>query len=172
MNIARLLDTNLIDLDFEVELPHVVDPDDDDADELSDKRKAENKEAILDGLVRLLERSDQVGNRNKLLTDFIHRERKATTAIGHGIAIPHVRTYQSKELIIGVAINQAGYDFDSPDGEPVRMFFVMAAPNYDESLYLKVFKALAELFQFDYFRERLIQAEEEYDIVRAFQDMI
>ncbi|GAB4326171.1 MAG: PTS sugar transporter subunit IIA [Candidatus Zixiibacteriota bacterium] len=170
MNIARLLDTNLIDLHFSVELPHV--PDEDGPQELSDKHKAENKEAIIDGLVRLLERSDKIGNRNKLLTDFIHRERKATTAIGYGIAIPHIRTYQAKELIIGVAISQDGYEFDSPDGEPVRMFFVMAAPNYDESLYLKVFKALAELFQFDYFRDRLLQAEEPYDIVRAFQDMV
>lgn len=170
MNIARLLDTNLIDLHFSVELPHI--PDDEEPQELSDKHKAENKEAILDGLVRLLERSEQIGNRSKLLTDFIHRERKATTAIGHGIAIPHIRTYQAKELIIGVAISREGYDFDSPDGEPVRMFFVMAAPNYDDSLYLKVFKALAELFRFDYFRERLLEAEEEYDIVRAFQDMV
>ena len=172
MNIARLLDTKLIDLHFSVELTHVTDSDDDDQEDLSARHKEQNKEAILDGLVSILERSDQVGNRNKLLTDFINRERKATTAIGHGIAIPHIRTYQTKELVLGVAINQEGYEFGAPDGAPVKMFFFMAAPNYDESLYLKVFKSLAELFCFDYFRERLLAAEQEYDIVRAFQEMV
>ena len=173
MNIARLLDTALIDLHFQVDLPHAGAGDDesDDTEELSDKQKRENKEAIIDGLVQLLERSPHVGNRNKLLTDFINRERKATTAIGFGIAIPHIRTYQAKELIIGVAVSDVGYEFDAPDGEPVRLFFVMAAPNYDDSLYLRVFKALAEVLQFDYFRERLLNAEEEYDIIRAFQEM-
>lgn len=171
MNIARLLDTALIDLHFEVDLKHTGETGDDDADELSEKQKRENKEAILDGLVTVLERSPHVGNRTKLLTDFVNRERKATTAIGFGIAIPHIRTYQAKELIIGVGVSATGYDFDAPDGEPVRLFFVMAAPNYDDSLYLRVFKAMAEVFQFDYFRERLLSAEQEYDIIRAFQEM-
>ena len=172
MNIARLLDPKLIDLHFSVELPHTAGDGDDEAEPLKDKQKTDNKEALLDGLVGLLERSDHIANRSKLLTDLINRERKATTAIGYGIAIPHVRTYQARELVIGVAISHEGYDFDAPDGEPVRIFFVMAAPNYDDSLYLKVFKSLAELFQFDYFRERLLDAKQEYDIIRAFQEMV
>ncbi len=122
-------------------------------------------------MVGLLERSDVIGNRSKLLTEFINRERKATTAIGHGIAIPHVRTLQAKELVIGVARSDMGYDFDAPDGEPVRLFFVMAAPSYDDSLYLKVFKALAEVLRFDYFRERLLEIEQEFEIIRAFREM-
>ena len=82
-----------------------------------------------------------------------------------------MRTLQAKELIFGVALAPDGYDFDAPDGEPVRMFFVMAAPPYDDNLYLRLFKALAEVLQFDYFRERLLRAEEEYDIIRSFQEM-
>jgi mannitol/fructose-specific phosphotransferase system IIA component (Ntr-type) len=75
-------------------------------------------------------------------------------------------------LVIGVARSEQGYDFDAPDGEPVKLFFVMAAPSYgDETLYLKVFKALAEALRFDYFREKLLNAASAHEIIRAFGEM-
>jgi len=172
MNIARLLTTDLIKL--RMETPRYSEGDDSDGDESEPSKKQirEQKRAVLDELVALLEKSGRIGNRNKLLNEFENREKKATTAIGHGIAIPHIRTLQAKELVIGVALaSEEGYDFDSPDGQPVKLFFVMAAPTYDDNLYLRLFKALAEVLQFDYFRERLMNAEQEYDIIRAFQDM-
>lgn len=172
MNIARLLNTDLIKLHMET--PRVSEGDDSDGDdeEPSEREIRAQKRAVLDELVTLLERSGHVGNRNKLLNELENREKKATTAIGHGIAIPHIRTLQAKELVIGVALSpDEGYDFDAPDGQPVKLFFVMAAPPYDDNLYLRLFKALAEVLKFDYFRERLLHAEQEYDIIRAFQEM-
>jgi len=171
MNIARHLHTDLIKLRMETPGPSASDDSDAEDDEPSERQKRGQKRAVLDELVGLLERSGRIGNRSKLLNEFENRERKATTAIGHGIAIPHVRTLQAKELIIAVALAPQGYDFDAPDGEPVKIFFVMAAPSYDDNLYLRVFKALAEVLRFDYFRERLLSAEQEYDIIRAFQEM-
>jgi PTS system fructose-specific IIC component len=167
MNIARLLDPALIKLSMDT-IIEPVKP----GSEKSLRQKREDKETILNELVSILERSDKVVNRTKLLTDFVNRERKASTATGHGIAFPHIRTYQAKELVIGFARSKDGYDFDSPDGELVHLFFVMAAPCYgDESLYLRVFKALAEVLRFDYFRERLMTVETEYEIIRAFGEM-
>ncbi|MFQ6031289.1 MAG: PTS sugar transporter subunit IIA [Candidatus Zixiibacteriota bacterium] len=129
------------------------------------------KEAILKELVDLLEISGKVGNKRKLLLDLVNREKKATTGIGHGLALPHVRTMQAKEFIMGLARSKKGYDFDSLDKKPVRLFFVMAAPPYDDALYLKVFKALAEILRFDYFREELLNASSEYEILRAIKRM-
>ncbi|MBI5867438.1 MAG: PTS sugar transporter subunit IIA [candidate division Zixibacteria bacterium] len=169
MNISRLLRTDLIKLRMETTAGSEEDAED--GVERTAKQKREDKEKVIEELVELLERSGKTGNHNKLLTDFINRERKATTAIGHGIAIPHIRSYQAKELLIGVALADPGYEFDAPDGELVRMFFVMAAPPYDDNLYLKLFKGLAELLRFDYFRERLLQASSEFDIIRAFEEM-
>ena len=151
MNISRFLKEELIDLDFSVEQeppPEVSN---------SDKWKVRNKERILTRLVDILELSGKTVNRSKLLTDFINRERKATTGIGDGIAVPHVRSMQAKELIIGFARTKDGYDFGSLDGEPTRLFFVMAAPPYDDNLYLKIFKALSESVQYESFREELLQ---------------
>ncbi|MEW5701338.1 MAG: PTS sugar transporter subunit IIA [Candidatus Zixiibacteriota bacterium] len=166
MNISRLLDASLIELAMSTRI--VEDPDN---PVKSARRRRLDQETILDELVSILERSGKVGNRSKLLVEFINRERKAPTAIGYGIAIPHVRTYQVRELVIGVGRSAEGYDFGAPDDEPVRLFFVMAAPSYDDNLYLRVFKSLAEVLQFDYFRQRLMETNSVFEIIRTFEEM-
>ena len=165
MNISRFLSEDLIDLDFKADQEEAPE------ESNSNKWRERNKERILEQLVKLLEKSDRTGNNTKLLNDFIHRERKATTGIGHGIAIPHIRSMQAKEFIMGFARSRAGFDFDSLDGEPTHVFFIMAAPPYDDNLYLKVFKALAESLQYESFRQELMSAEEPYDIIRAFRNV-
>ncbi len=156
---------NLIVLDFNVEL----EPEPGEA--TSDKWRENNKEKILKSLVDILARSGKTVNQSKLLTDFINRERKATTALGDGIAVPHVRTMQARDLIIAFARNKDGFDFDSIDGKPTKMFFAMAAPPYDDNLYLKVFKELSEKLIYESFREELMEAEEPYDIIHSFRMM-
>ncbi len=164
MNISRFLKEELIDLNFTAE----QEPPPEESN--SDKWKVRNKERILSKLVDILELSGKTVNRSKLLTDFINRERKATTGIGDGIAVPHVRSMQAKEFIIGFARAKDGIDFDSLDGKPTRLFFVMAAPPYDDNLYLKVFKALSESVQYESFREELLNVEEPYEVIRAFKN--
>jgi PTS system fructose-specific IIC component len=166
MNISRYLSPELIKLEMETDIE--IDPD---STLHPDKLLWKRKRAILCELVELLENSGKVGNPRKLLVDFLNREKKASTGIGHGIAIPHIRSMQAKEFIMGLARSGEGYDFDSLDNGSVHLFFVMAAPPYDDSLYLKVFKALAEILSFDYFREELLHASSEYEIIRAIKRM-
>lgn len=137
---------------------------------LTIKRVQERKEAIISECVELLDLSGKVGNKNKLLKDLFDREKKATTAIGKGIAIPHVRTMQAKELIMAIARSTEGYDFDAPDGEPVHIFVAMAAPPYDDNLYLRVFRALAQIFSYEGVYERIMAAKQPYDIIRVIQE--
>ncbi|MGB8658526.1 MAG: PTS sugar transporter subunit IIA [Candidatus Zixiibacteriota bacterium] len=166
MDISRYLKPELIKLEMETQVE--CDPD---CQLHPEKVLWTRKEAILSELADLLDRSGKVGNKKKLLLDFFNREKKATTGIGHGIAIPHIRTMQAKDFIMGLARSKGGYDFDSIDGGLVHLFFVMAAPPYDDTLYLKVFKTLAEILHFDYFREELLHASSEYEIIRAIKRM-
>lgn len=165
MSVWRYFKEELILLDFYAE----QEPEPEDS--ASEKWKKRNKERILSGLVDILEKSDKIINRCKLLTDFINRENKATTAIGEGIAVPHVRSMQAKDFVIALARNVDGYEFDSIDEQPVSLFFAMAAPPYDDNLYLRVFKELSMNLQHDYFRQELLDAEQPYDIIRAFKNM-
>lgn len=166
MEISRFLKPELVKLKMETEIDS-----DPDSQLHPDKLLWKRKQAILCELVELLERSGKVGNPKKLLVDFLNREKKASTGIGHGIAVPHIRSMQAKELIMGFARSVEGYDFDSMDNGSVHLFFVMAAPPYDDAVYLKVFKALAQMLRFDYFREELLKASSEYEIIRAIKKM-
>ena len=166
MEISRHLRTELIKLELETH----IEPDPE-TGELTKRLLREGKVRLLTEMVKLMEENGRIGNPTKLVTDLFNREKKASTAIGHGIAVPHVRTYQAKEFIMAVGRSIKGIEFEAPDNEPVHLFFCMAAPQYDDKLYLKVFKALAQNLQYDYFRDRLMAAESQSEIIRAFKDM-
>ncbi len=165
MNILRYMTEHQIKLEMET----VIDPPEE--EQSVEKWKEQAKSLVLLELVDLLDETHRVGNRNKLLIDFVNREKKATTAIGHGIAFPHVRSMQATEFMIGFARSKDGYEFDAPDNEPVHLFFVMAAPPYDDTLYLKVFKALAEMLQYEPFREELMTVQSPGEVLRAIRAM-
>lgn len=129
------------------------------------------KETILTELCELLDRSGKVSNKKKLANDLFNREKKASTAIGKQIAMPHVRTMQAKEFILAVGRRDEGYEFEAPDGLPVRLFLCMAAPPYDDNLYLKIFKALAERISYPGFVENLLKASDPHMIIRAFREL-
>ncbi len=123
------------------------------------------KERILAELVGLMEKSDRVGNPSKLLIDMINRERKATTGIGHGIAIPHVRTMHTRQLTMAAALCPEGIDFGAIDEQPVYFFLAMVAPKYADTLYLHLYKKLAKFFRYDWALPLLLNAKNEHDVI-------
>jgi mannitol/fructose-specific phosphotransferase system IIA component (Ntr-type) len=129
------------------------------------------KELLLDELVEILDPTGKIGNRKKLILDFSNRERKASTGIGKGFAIPHIRSMQAKDFIIAFARSNVGYEYDAIDGQPVKFFFIMAAPPYDDTLYLKVFKAISELVSFDSFGDQLMAATEPFDVIKIVRSL-
>jgi len=165
LNIARFMSEELIKLELETVTPEYVEG------SSVEKWRQRSKEMVLDELVSVLEASGQIGNRTKFLTDFVNRERKATTAIGYGLAIPHIRSMQAKNFMLGFARSSRGYDFGALDEEPTRLFFVMAAPPYDDMQYLRVFKALAETLRYESFREELLSLQTPYEVIRAVESM-
>jgi PTS system fructose-specific IIC component len=166
LNISRCLNPELIKMELQTNLE--FDPE----NNLSPQKMLwQTKYAILEELVDLLDSSGKVCNKRKLFIDLFNREKKASTGIGKGIAFPHVRTMQARDFVMGFARSTKGYDFDSLDQMPVHLFFVMVAPPYDDSLYLKVFRSLASLLQYDSLREQLLTAESQHEIIRAIRSM-
>ncbi|MEK7465809.1 MAG: PTS sugar transporter subunit IIA [Planctomycetota bacterium] len=136
-----------------------------------EKHRADLKEGALSELCDLLDSSGKTGNKSKLLTDLVNRERKSTTAVGMGVAIPHVRTMQAKEMIIAFARCSEGLDFEAQDGEPVKLFFAMVAPPYDDKTYLSIYKEIGSLILKEESRQRLLDAKNEHEIIRVFQTL-
>ena len=164
-NISRYMDPALIKLDMTTVPPEMP--------ENGSRKKwlFGLKEILLDELVDILDPTGKIGNRKKLHLDFFNRERKASTGIGKGFAIPHIRSMQAREFMIGFGRSLEGYEYDAIDGAPVHFFFIMAAPPYDDSLYLKVFKAISELVSFASFSDQLMQAGEPYDVIKIVRSL-
>ncbi len=174
MRLPRYLKEDQIELAFAPELPPRPEEGEADAPH-PDRVKWNEREAVLDALVVLLERSGAVANRRKLLADLVNRERKATTGLGRGIALPHVRTPNAKGFAIAVArAPEPGLEWDSVDGEPVRLFIAMVAPAYDDKFYVKVERDLAAAFasEDDPFLDELLAAEESGEVVRLLSRVV
>jgi mannitol/fructose-specific phosphotransferase system IIA component (Ntr-type) len=165
MNLSRYLSEDLVKLEMTTECDPMPE------NGSVDKWRLKCKEMILSELVDLLDHGARIGNRSKLLLDFVNREKKATTGIGRGVAVPHIRSLQAKEFMLAFARSSHGYDFDALDHEPTYLFFVMASPPYDDNMYLKAFKTLAEMLQYESFREELKSVKSPGEVIRAIRAM-
>ncbi len=126
------------------------------------------KEQIINELADLLYATGNVSNRSKLFTDLWNREKKASTAVGRGVAIPHIRSKQVTEPVLGFVRCDKGVEFDAPDGEPVHYFVVIVGASYRPDLYMGIYKALAQIFTSDRIHETLEEVYVVGQIYRIF----
>lgn len=168
MNFRRFLPQQAIRLELRTrlepdgDLPEGFDP-------MSRQNQNRIREGVITEMCELLAESGQVANQNRLFKDLLNREKKAVTAIGLGIAFPHVRTLQVKSFIMAFGRSSEGLPFEAPDDEPVRLFFAMAAPPYDDRTYLKVYKSLSKLLLNPEHYELFLSAKEPSEILRALE---
>jgi len=127
------------------------------------------RDEILEEICDLLEASGAVTSRSKLFRDLQNREKKAGTAVGGGVAIPHVRTLQAREFAMCFARSGEGLPFRAPDGEPVRLFFGLVAPPYEDRQYLRVYASLAGVLRDAESAHELLSAEEPSEVLRTLE---
>ncbi len=121
--------------------------------------RAKTKDGILKELADLLAQDREVRDPKILLEMLRKREALGSTAIGAGVAIPHGRSLAIANIKILFARHQKGVDFDSPDGKPVHLFFLIVAPPLDRNNeYLPLLGQIAELVKDVAARESLMKA--------------
>jgi PTS system fructose-specific IIC component len=108
---------------------------------------------------------------NRLRCDLVNREKKATTGLSNGVAVPHVRTREAREFVVAFARSTPGLEFDSLDGQPAHLFIALVAPPYDDTLYLRIYKQLAEAFVNKDAARILMVARDEGEVIRAFKEL-
>ena len=126
------------------------------------------KRAVLDKITDLLYASGNIKNRSKLFTDLYNREKKATTALERGFAIPHVRTMEAREFTVALMRCPEGVDFGALDENPTYLFLAMVAPPYDDKLYLRVYRSIAKGISENLMSE-LMEAESVGEVYRALR---
>ncbi len=164
MNLTRYMSTDLMIM----RMPPPEEPPDN-PDLNLEKWRQRQKEKILALFVDLLETSGKVLHRRKLLNDFINRERKASTALADGIAIPHVRSRYVRDLMIAFARSFEGIDFDALDGQPTHLFFIIVSPGQMGDIHIKIYKQLAMMFEYSDIYDQLMQANDPGEVLRIIR---
>ena len=120
--------------------------------------KAADKRDIIEKMTILMEKSGNLTDRKQYLKGVLEREEEGTTGIGEGIAIPHAKNAAVKRAGLAAMVLKEEVDYDSLDGEPVKLIFMIAAPENGANEHLQALARLSTMLMDDSFREELIQA--------------
>ncbi len=133
--------------------------------ELLDKRSISldaapaDKKATLDLAVELMANSGKLSDVEKYRAQVYAREKESTTGIGEGIAIPHGKCDAVKAPGLAAMVIRNGVEYDSLDGEPVTLLFLIAAPNTKENVHLDVLSKLSVMLMDENFTASLKNAK-------------
>ncbi|MBI3785640.1 MAG: PTS sugar transporter subunit IIA [Deltaproteobacteria bacterium] len=132
--------------------------------------KGTTKDAVLRELAERLAANYPEIDAARLLDVLWERERLGSTAIGDGIAIPHGKLSSVKGVIAAFGRHTAGVNFDSLDGKPTRLIFLLVAPAESVGLHLKALARVSRLLKEVDFRQRLLTAPDESSLYRAMRE--
>ena len=136
------------------------------------KTQGGSKEHIVKELVQLLVVAGIIKERDvsKLVQILMKRESLGSTGIGQGVAIPHGKTDAVDRLVAAFGVSRAGVNFDSLDGEPVALFFLLIAPEDSAGPHLKALARISRLLKDKHFRDSLRSAKDEKALVKIIRD--
>ncbi len=132
--------------------------------------RGESKADVLGELAQCLCRAHPEVVFDRLLGVLNERERLGSTAIGDGIAIPHGKLRGITQILGVFGRTTRGVDFDSLDGNPTNLFFLLVAPEDSASLHLKALARVSRLFKDAAFRQRLLEAPDAAELYRLLKE--
>lgn len=121
--------------------------------------KASGKMDVIDKMVSLMEKGGHLSDTKAYKQAVLKREAEGTTGIGEGVAIPHAKTNAVLNPGLAAMTLPDGVDFESLDGHPVRLVFMIAAPDSKANVHLEVLSRLSVLLMDQRFREHLLHAK-------------
>lgn len=126
---------------------------------------ATNKTEAIHMLADLMEASGCLRDKDVYLADVLAREEAGSTGLGDGIATPHAKSKGVATAGLAAMVIPEGIDFDSIDGKPARLFFMIAAPEGEADAHIELLSRLAMMVIDPDFREALIHAKSVYDFL-------
>ena len=130
--------------------------------------KASTKDEIIEEMVGLLLSAGVIEKKHKakIVEVLMAREALGSTAIGQGVAIPHGKIDCVHNLVAGLGISKKGINFDSLDGEPAYIFFLLIAPLDSAGPHLKALARISRFLKDKYVREHLIAVKDEKAVLK------
>lgn len=116
-----------------------------DEDMILTRLEARDREGVLREMVARLEAGEKIASRENILDKLIKREELGTTAIGHGVAVPHCRTNGTKAPLLLLGLSKEGVPFESVGGKRSHVFFLLVSPEDNPKASLRLLAAIAAL---------------------------
>lgn len=126
-----------------------------------------SKDMVIDELIRTLDKAGKLADANKFKEAILAREAQSTTGIGEGIAIPHAKTNAVKTPAIVFGRSTAGIDYESLDGQPAHLFFMIAASEGANNAHLQTLSRLSSFLMDMDFRKTLQTASSVDEVLAA-----
>ena len=132
--------------------------------------KATGKTDVLNQCVDLMAKSGKIADVEKYRKGVFAREDEGTTGIGMGIAIPHCKSDAVKKAGLAAMVVKNGVDFESLDGTPAKIIFLIAAPNTEDNVHLQVLSKLSVMLMDEHFTNSLINANSVDEFLSIIDD--
>ncbi len=133
--------------------------------------KAKDKIQAIEELLDVLVKQKLIKNKKPILTRVIDRERLESTAIGHGVALPHARVDTGQDIAVVVGRSAAGIDFDSIDKKKVHIIILIVWNPSIPGLFNHLFAGLAQFLRNPGFRKRLFEAKNRTELLNVINEI-
>ncbi len=130
------------------------------------------KQQALDELIDVLDRAGKLNDKNSARQAVIERESQLSTGLGNGIAVPHGKTNAVTELVAAFGIKQEGIQFDSADGQPAHIFFMLVSPLDVSGPHIKALASIARFLRVKDNRDLLLKAKSPTEVLSIFESDI
>lgn len=129
-----------------------------------------DKWTLIEDLVDLIVESGRATDREALLKAVVEREQQGSTGLERGIAIPHARSEGVEGVVGALVVSGDGIDFDSADGKPAHLIFLIVAPPHESTRYLKTLSAITFIGKSESKTSRLISASSPGEVVAVLEE--
>ena len=119
--------------------------------------KAKDKKEVLAELAEAITSHEPSLDKGSLVKILMERERLGSTGIGDGVAIPHGKFHGVSQPVVSFGRSREGLDFESMDGQPAYLFFLLVAPENSASIHLKALAKIAKILKNSSFRKVLME---------------
>ncbi len=131
--------------------------------------KSQDKKSAITELVDMMRKAGRIKNTSEIVEIVMEREKLGSTGIGQGVAIPHGKTDAVSVQIGALGISQKGVEFNSLDGEPVYIIFLLVGPAEVAGQHLKALSRISRLFKDKFFRQALREGATVEEVVKIIQ---
>jgi nitrogen PTS system EIIA component len=132
--------------------------------------KSPAKKEALSELCQLLKSSDKIADADAVVDALLAREKLGSTGIGQGVAIPHSKATSTQKTVAALGVSRRGVNFESLDGEPVHVIFMLLSPSSANGEHLKALSRISSLLKDRAFRQTLKNAKTVEEVLSTIRE--